>query len=553
MVKGESQVSGSSASSPPFVEVPSASVVALAAAGQRRAERVHVPGLDREDRLGLRGRGHRDSRAGTRAAASANEGRPFSASRATTEGPERRRTPGARVRGQTGPRGECGAAGPSIPRGARTGRAPRRSAPRSRRREGRASRPRLPDALGGRWRVLAGRIGDPRSSSDLRDAMASKAEYLKRYLSGAGDDAAGARGDAGEKKKRRRKKDGDAPSGAHHLARGQAGGRGRARRRQRRRRLEARAREDADAARRRDEEAPVVVTEDGRETTEADGPRPPRAEGTSASARTRQQAVADDDDARRRTARRRSRRRSGDVSPPRLRRARHDTDSDDDEGANTAGAEEYVAAAAKGQARQQRRRGRRRRPIPFPIPVPPRDDALQDPPPRPQTTRRTSPPRAETEHTPLTITPPHPLPPRRRVGEETASFAGGDDLSPPRRRGRGGEAGGLSSASRGDADLSPPRRGAPPMTDGTRTGLVAASEVVREAAERRAAAMRRVAAMSDEASGRGAAARVRDKATGAALSDAEGAAEARRARTRKGRWADAREARVVQGHRAGPV
>ena len=64
-------------------------------------------------------------------------------------------------------------------------------------------------------------------------------------------------------------------------------------------------------------------------------------------------------------------------------------------------------------------------------------------------------------------------------------------------------------------------RGAPTMTDGTRTGLVAASEVVREAAERREAAMRRVAAMSDEASGRGAATRVRDKATGAALSDAE--------------------------------
>ena len=59
------------------------------------------------------------------------------------------------------------------------------------------------------------------------------------------------------------------------------------------------------------------------------------------------------------------------------------------------------------------------------------------------------------------------------------------------------------------------------MTDGTRTGLVAASDVVREAAERREAAMRRVAAMSDEASGRGAATRVRDKATGAALSDAE--------------------------------
>ena len=362
--------------------------------------------------------------------------------------------------------------------------------------------------------------------------MASKAEYLKRYLSGAGDDAAGARGDAGEKKKRRRKKDRDAPSGAHHPG-------------ARVRRVGAgvrvvdndvddwkRAREDADAARRRDEEAPVVVTEDGRETTEADGPAAaPRRRYLGIGEDGSGWAVADDDDARDEPRDDDPGGGDGDVSPPRPRRARHDTDSDDDEGANTAGAEDLSpprrrarhdssddedAAADRSRSRSPSPAGRSKRPAAASAP----DDAAD-----------LSPPRRDRTHA-AHDSPPDQSPPRRRVeGKETASFAGGDDLSPPRRRGRGGETGdsprlrspeettarGLS----GDADLSPPRRGAPTMTDGTRTGLVAASDVVREAAERREAAMRRVAAMSDEASGRGAATRVRDKATGAALSDAE--------------------------------
>ena len=41
------------------------------------------------------------------------------------------------------------------------------------------------------------------------------------------------------------------------------------------------------------------------------------------------------------------------------------------------------------------------------------------------------------------------------------------------------------------------------MTDGTSTGLVDASEVVREAAEKRRVAAARIAAMTDAQSGRG--------------------------------------------------
>ena len=65
------------------------------------------------------------------------------------------------------------------------------------------------------------------------------------------------------------------------------------------------------------------------------------------------------------------------------------------------------------------------------------------------------------------------------------------------------------------------------MTDGTSTGLVDASEVVREAAEKRRVAAARIAAMTDAQSGRGAATAVRDKATGR-LMDADEVA-ARRA------------------------
>jgi len=362
--------------------------------------------------------------------------------------------------------------------------------------------------------------------------MASKAEYLKRYLSGGGDDAAGARGDAGEKKKRRRKKDRDAPSGAHHPG-------------ARVRRVGAgvrvvdndvddwkRAREDADAARRRDEEAPVVVTEDGRETTEADGPAAaPRRRYLGIGEDGSGWAVADDDDARDEPRDDDPGGGDGDVSPPRLRRARHDTDSDDDEGANTAGAEDLSpprrrarhdssddedAAADRSRSRSPSPAGRSKRPAAASAPD---DDA------------DLSPPRRDRRHA-ADDEPPDQSPPRRRVeGNETNARLSDDaDLSPPRRSGRGGATGEsprlrspeeTNARLSDDADLSPPRRGAPTMTDGTRTGLVAASEVVREAAERREAAMRRVAAMSDEASGRGAATRVRDKATGAALSDTE--------------------------------
>ena len=76
------------------------------------------------------------------------------------------------------------------------------------------------------------------------------------------------------------------------------------------------------------------------------------------------------------------------------------------------------------------------------------------------------------------------------------------------------------------------------MTDGTSTGLVDASEVVREAAEKRRVAAARIAAMTDAQSGRFAATAVRDKATGR-LMDADEVAAARAAAgaTRFRSWA----------------
>ena len=126
-------------------------------------------------------------------------------------------------------------------------------------------------------------------------------------------------------------------------------------------------------------------------------------------------------------------------------------------------------------------------------------------------------------------------PPRARERHDSDDDEG--DLSPPRRTRRpspGGAAAGNANddafsrkkqsddpATRAPADFhetSTRRRGV--MTDGTSTGLVDASVVVREADEKREAAKARVAAMSAETSGRDARTLFRDKATGA-LIDAE--------------------------------
>ena len=126
-------------------------------------------------------------------------------------------------------------------------------------------------------------------------------------------------------------------------------------------------------------------------------------------------------------------------------------------------------------------------------------------------------------------------PPRARERHDSDDDEG--DLSPPRRTRRpspGGAAAGNANddafsrkkqsddpATRAPADFhetSTRRRGV--MTDGTSAGLVDASVVVREADEKREAAKARVAAMSAETSGRDARTLFRDKATGA-LIDAE--------------------------------
>ena len=356
--------------------------------------------------------------------------------------------------------------------------------------------------------------------------MTSKAEYLKRYLSGGGDVDAPA---AGEKKKRKRKKDKSAAAAAAS-ADGAA---------PKAKKLAAGVRihdedvddwkyrrEEAEAARLREEETPVVVGEDGREAKpREDRPRQYlgiREDGSG-------WAVADDDDdepSRRRISRAaanddedqdlspprparhdsdsegadedlsppRPRRHDtddegedGDLSPP--RRTRHDTDDEDEDG----------GGGGDGDL------------------SPPRRGARHDTDDEGEGDGDLSPPRRRARHD----SDEDLSPPRRGAGAAGAGADSDGDLSPPRRRPR----------ADGGGDLSPPRRaratGERTMTDGTSTGLVDASEVVREAAEKRRVAAARIAAMTDAQSGRGAATAVRDKATGR-LMDADEVA-ARRA------------------------
>ena len=161
VVKVESQVSGSSASSPPFVEVPSASGSALAAAASAAAASTSPDSIARTalDFAGVA--------IATRAPA------PARLRVRTRDAHFRRLARRPRDRNGAGPPARAfgarparaakrGAAGPVHPPRARTGRAPRRSAPRSRRREGRARPPAPPrrarGAVGASWRGGSGTL-----------------------------------------------------------------------------------------------------------------------------------------------------------------------------------------------------------------------------------------------------------------------------------------------------------------------------------------------------------------------------------------------------------
>ena len=354
--------------------------------------------------------------------------------------------------------------------------------------------------------------------------MTSKAEYLKRYLSGGSDVDVPA---AGEKKKRKRKKDKSAAAapadGAAPKAKKLAAGV----------RIHDEdvddwkyRREEAEAARLREEETPVVVGEDGREaTSREDRPRQYLGIREDGSGWT----VADgdgDDDPSRPTSRAAANDDDQDLSPPRP--ARHDTDDEDEDGDDEGDGD--LSPPRRGARHDTDDEGDQDL-------SPPRRGARHDT--DDEGDRDLSPPRRGARHDTDDEDDGDLSPPRRGARHNTDEKGDQDlvdqDLSPPRRRARHVSDEDLSPPRRGaradsDEDLSPPRRPPPgerTMTDGTSTGLVDASEVVREAAEKRRVAAARIAAMTDAQSGRGAATAVRDKATGR-LMDADEVA-ARRA------------------------
>lgn len=325
--------------------------------------------------------------------------------------------------------------------------------------------------------------------------MTSKAEYLKRYLSGGGGDPAP---DQDARKKKRRKKK-DKTDGEVKVKQVGAGVRI----------LD----EDVDDWKRADDpatanpdESPVVVdTKDIEDATDAkrrpylgikeDGSGWAVAEDP----RNDEKIVAAEDD--------------DDLSPPRA--GRHDTDDEEDL-ATTKGASRTHDSYEEGADLSPPRAGRRHD----------SDDDL-------------SPPRAGNRHDSdddEDLSPPRvrrDLSPGcgagnasgRAIETRTRHLGESPDLSPPRRE-RGSASARPATRDPAAADHASPapkelfssRRGL--MTDGTTAGLVSANDVVREADEKREAAKARVDAMSAETSGRDARTVFRDKATGA-LVDAD--------------------------------
>ena len=345
--------------------------------------------------------------------------------------------------------------------------------------------------------------------------MTSKAEYLKRYMSGGGGDPAP---DEDARKKKRRKKK-DKTDGEVKVKQVGAGVRI----------LD----EDVDDWKRADDpatanpdEGPVVVdAKDIEDATDAKS-RPYlgiKEDGSgwavAEDPRNDEKIVAADDD--------------DDLSPPRA--GRHDTDDEEDL-ATTKGASRRHDSYGEGADLSPPRAGRRHD----------SDDDLS--PPRAGNRHDSddddddlSPPRAGNRHDSDDdddLSPPRvrrDLSPGggagnasgRAIETRTRHLGESPDLSPPRREGGSASArpatktrdpAAADHASLASAEPFSSRRGL--MTDGTTAGLVAATDVVREADEKREAAKKRVDAMSAETSGRDAQTVFRDKATGA-LVDAE--------------------------------
>ena len=288
--------------------------------------------------------------------------------------------------------------------------------------------------------------------------MTSKADYLKRYVSGGGGDPAP--DEDARKKKRRRKK--DKTDGEVKVKQVGAGVRI----------LD----EDADDWKRADdpatanpEEGPVVVDVKDVEIARRAKPRQYLGIKEDGSG----WAVAEDEN--RRVEKSESGAADDDLSPPRV--GRHDSDDD------------------LSPPRARRRHDS--------------DDESDLSPPR--TERRISPDGAATGNA-------NDAGARKRRSDVRAS----PRLSPPPREGGEGSGNAAARAYAGDETKrsapSSTRRGV--MTDGTTAGLVDAATVVREADEKREATKTRVAAMSAETSGRDKETIFRDKATGA-LVDAE--------------------------------
>ena len=318
--------------------------------------------------------------------------------------------------------------------------------------------------------------------------MTSKADYLKRYVSGGGGDPAP--DEDARKKKRRRKK--DKTDGEVKVKQVGAGVRI----------LD----EDADDWKRADdpatakpEEGPVVVDVKDVEIARRAKPRQYLGIKEDGSG----WAVAEDEN--RRVEKSESGAADDALSPPRV--GRHDSDDD-----------------------LSPPRARRRR------------DSIDDlSPPRARRRRDSdddlSPPRARRRHDSDDESDLSPPRTERRISPDGAATGNANDagarkrrsdvrasprLSPPPRE--GGEVSGNAAARAYAGDEtkrsapSSTRRGV--MTDGTTAGLVDAATVVREADEKREATKARVAAMSAETSGRDKETIFRDKATGA-LVDAE--------------------------------
>lgn len=301
--------------------------------------------------------------------------------------------------------------------------------------------------------------------------MSSKLDYLKKYMSGPSSSGAPGGDDGKKKRKKKRPKQDGGGAGTIRIIDGDAG-------------FAASAQEEEEKRKRAEEDRAVVLDARGREVDAS------VLEDANETERRAVQYMGIRDDG------------SGwaavDGGEPESRGGRHDSDSED---------EEPTAGRASGRHDSDSEEDVEPAPVVRADPMPAvNDDAAPD----------TAGGELQYDSDGDLIIPDEPEPAAGGGGE--LQYDSDGDLIIPDEPEPVEEA--KPEPSRGAAKKEKAPKGRT-MTDGTSTGLVSAAQVIMEAELKRKAEQARLAKLSDEQSGRGAATNYRDKATGKLMDSEE--------------------------------